>query len=424
MKKFVFESYSFDKIKSLATFSYKFEYGYSFTETVSFDVGCEYDEKLLDRALFLAFVLVGVSYYKTNPTKEVKIDYPIDGWQADFFNTVFQEGLGQFAYENDLRREDLAHFIATSPISEGPLPYHGNGVLALQSGGKDSLLTAAILKENNINFDSWYVSSGRYHPTFLDNIGERLIISSRSIDRDSLKKSIETGGKNGHVPVTYILQSLAVVQAILIGKNTIITSIAHEGEEPHSKIGNMLVNHQWSKTWLAEKNFAQYVNRYISKNIKIGSLLRKYSELKVSELFVEKSWKDYGDKFSSCNVANYQQASDNSQLSWCGKCPKCANSYLLFAPFLSNKKLSNIFAGKDLFADNSMEFTFKGLLGVDGVLKPLECVGEVEELRLAYKMAKEKGGYANLSFNVPDSSFDYQKLYEAQEWAEKMLIYK
>lgn len=421
MNRFIFESYGFDKDKSLALFNYRFKDGQAFTEKVSFTTNRDYDEKTLDKALFLAFLLIGTSYYKTFPTKEVQLDYPIDEWQAGFFDRVYQEGLGQFAYENGLKRDNLAHFAPNNPVTEKPLLYHGSGILALQSGGKDSLLTASILGDKNIDFDSWYVSSGLYYPKFISNIGSKSIISRRAIDVDALRSSAEKGAKNGHVPITYILQSLAVVQAILIDKNIIITSIAHEGEEPHSRIGDMEVNHQWSKTWAAERDFADYVHRYISPNIKVGSLLRKYSELKVAKLFVEHAWEKYKDKFSSCNIANYRQAIDNSELSWCGDCPKCANSYLLFAPFLPSKELNSIFGGKDLLANANLEDTFKGLLGVDSVAKPFECVGEIRELRLAYHMALEKRDYTKLSFNVPKSSFDYQKLYESQDWASEML---
>ena len=50
-----------------------------------------------------------------------------------------------------------------------------------------------------------------------------------------------------------------------------------------------------------------------------------------------------------------------------------------------------------------------------------ECIGEIDELRLAYHMAQERGGYESLPFDVPKSDFDYMKVYPAQDWAVKML---
>lgn len=421
MTKFIFKNFEIDYDLAIAKFNYEYDNGYHFTEEVKFQKGLKYDTELVGKALFLSFILIGTSYYKAFPLSEVHMGFDVDEWQAKFFNSVYQEGLSQFAFENGLRREDLAHFKITSLESGKPVKYDGDGVLALQSGGKDSLLTATLLKDNGQRFTPWYVSSSESYPKILDSLSGGIAICTRKIDLDELKKAASNGGMNGHVPITYIIKSLAVVQAILLGKNKILTSIGHEGEEPHAKIGDLEVTHQWSKTWEAEKLFAEYVARYISPDIKIGSPLRKYSELRIAELFVENCWEKYGSEFSSCNVGNYRLGSDNSNLVWCGECPKCANSYLLFAPFVPSVKLKNIFGGKDLFAEPSLEYTFKGLLGLDGVTKPFECVGEIEELRLAYHMAMKRGGYEKLPFEVLDSEFNYKHLYQSQDWAEKML---
>lgn len=421
MTKFTFKNFEFDYSQSIAKFHYEFDNGYGFAEEVRFQSGFDCDHELMRRALFLAFILIGTSYYKAFPEPVVNMSFDIDEWQTKFFNTVYQEGLSQFAFENELRREDLAHFKVTSPISEKPVAYDGKGILALQSGGKDSLLLTTLLSEKGLNFTPWFVSSSDKYPEILDELGQAPAICTRLIDFENLKKAAENGAKNGHVPITYIIQSLAVIQAILLGKNQIVTSIGQEGVEPHTKIGDLPVMHQWSKTWAAEKEFSEYVTRYISPDIKIGSPLRQFSELRVAELFVKHSWKKFGQEFSSCNIANYRQGNDNSKLSWCTECPKCANSYLLFAPFVPSAELKNIFSGKDLFLDHALEFTFKGLLGIDSIPKPFECVGETGELRLAYKMAMKKDGFSKLPFDVPDSTFDYTQTYPVQEWAEKMI---
>jgi hypothetical protein len=422
MNQFIFNSYSFDPSTSSATFEYGFEDGRRFTERIIFAKGRTENTELLDRALFLAFILIGTSYYKTFPSTTISINQPLDEWQAQFFTSVYQEGLSQFAYENELTRNDLARFRVTdNHVSKKLDGYTGSGSLVLQSGGKDSLLTATLLNEANKPFTGWYLSSTKHHPQILNEATADLKTAIRTIDREGLKQAIEDGGRNSHVPITYIVQSLALIQAILLGKSDVIVSIAHEGEEPHHHIDDLAVTHQWSKTWSSEQNFAEYVSRYISSNIRIGSPLRNLSELRVAELFVQHSWKTYGHQFSSCNVANYQQGSDNSTLKWCGNCPKCANSYLLFAPFLESSELKSIFNGQDLFTKLSLERTFKGLLGIDGEPKPFECIGEIDELRLAYHKAQSRGGYGALSFSVPESSFDYMRDYPAQEWAVKML---
>lgn len=418
MSVFVFEGYSFQAGK--ARFVYSFEGGQRFAEEVDFAITEKpYDEAVLQKALFLCFLLIGSSYFKTFPTRDVKvIPGQLDQWQVKFFNTVYQEGLSQFAFENQLNRNSLAWF-SPSPklLSSPPVDYQSRGLLSLVSGGKDSLLTATLLQRGQHEFTPWYLSHSESHPAILDQLGQPLVVAKRRIDQQGLELAAKQGGKNGHVPITYIVQSLALVQAILLGKNKILVSIGHEGEEPHASIEDLPVTHQWSKTWSAEQYFTEYVARYISPDIIIGSPLRGFSELKIAELFVNNSWQSFGQGFSSCNVANYAQGADNTQLKWCGQCPKCANSFLLFAPFVTKEELASLFGGQDLFTSAALQETFKGLLGIDGVMKPFECVGEIEELRQAYHMAQAKNEYGQLSFGVPSSNFDYNKRYESQDIA-------
>lgn len=428
---FKFLNYTFDPQTLTAEFSYQGEDKIIFTEKIKFHAPTfsnhapkfsNHAPELLNRALFLAFVLIGTSYYKSHPTTSVELPQPIDEFQAHFFSTVYQEGLSQFAFENNLTRADLAHFTATPDYhATGPLGYDGTGTLALQSGGKDSLLTATLLREQGINFTPWFVGYGNSnHPQIIDKISdEPTQIVERFIDHINLQKS---AGKNGHVPITYIVMSLALIQAIINNENVVITSVAQEGNEPHGMIGNLPVNHQWSKSWAAEQLFAKYVATYISPNIHIGSPLRKYSELKVAELFAQKCWQNYGDKFSSCNRANYTQGSDSQELTWCGDCAKCANSYLLFCPFLLAETLTDTFAGQDLFAKPELTEIFKGLLGIDGIMKPFECIGTIDELRYAYHHRDQSSDkqYQDLPFTVPSSNFNPNTLYPAQPYFQEL----
>lgn len=424
---FEFLDYSFDYDDYRASFRYRGVDGIIFTERVTFagpssenPIKPDRDyQEILDRALFLAWILLGTSYYKSHPTTEVKLPTQIDKWQANFFNHVYQEGLSQFAFENNLTRDDLAHFRfiddkgPTRETLTSSIRYSGKGNIVLQSGGKDSLLVGKLLEQSDIDFTPWYAtnSTTKSYPDVINNWKIAPEIAIREIDLENLHKS---SGLNGHVPVTYINESLALIQAILDGKNTVIASIAQEGDEAHAEIGNLEVNHQWSKSWQAEQLLAEYVTKYISQDLHIGSPLRKYSELRVAELFVENCWTDFGEKFSSCNRANYQQGQQNQNLTWCADCAKCANSYLLFCPFLPAKQLQAIFGREELFKKPSLTDIYKGLLGIDGFIKPFECVGTVDELRKAYEMRGED--YADLPFEVPRSDFDYLAEYPIQEY--------
>ena len=420
-KTFVFESYEYNRSTGVATFTYSFDSTRRFTEVVTFDAIQNYDAALLDKALRLAFLTAGVSYYKCFPAREVVFtNIELSEGEAKLMNHVYHEGLSQFMFENQLTLESIVHFTAGNRHDE-PIGFTDKGVLVLQSGGKDSLLLAEILQERQVDFTGVYMSSSGDHPGVLDDIGaSRIRVVKREIDGRALAQARADGALNGHVPVTYITYAYSLVDAILHGENTVLASIGREGAEPHEWIGDMPVNHQWSKTWEAEQMLAEYVHAAISPDIHVGSPLRRFSELRVAELFVQKAWSRFGHRFSSCNVANYRQGHDNNHLSWCGECPKCANSFLLFAPFVKPDELMGLFSGKDLFASQQLTETFKGLLGIDGVMKPFECVGEVAELRKAYHMAQERypGAY-QLPFVVPESTFDYIAEGEYQDWTDQ-----
>lgn len=417
---FVFEGFEFDRTSGLLTFRYSFDGKRAFSEHTRFDVPSDFNEEAFERAAFLAFVLAGVSYYKCYPTRKMTFaTHRISPVQAEFFNTVYRDGLSQFVYENGLSPDDIGTFEASIETPPVAIEYDGTGILALQSGGKDSLLLACMLEQKGRQFTPWYLSQAASHPQILDTIGGELLTPKRELDKDALAAAISDGALNGHVPVTFINLAYALVDAVLHGQDMVLAAIGQEGEEPHAYIGDYPVRHQWSKTWQAEQLFAGYVHDFVSPVLRVGSPLRGFSELKIAELFVEYAWDRYGHTFSSCNVANYKQGQGNDRLVWCGHCPKCANSFLLLAPFVTEAELTGIF-GKNLFGESDLTDTFKGLLGVDNVMKPFECVGETEELRRGYWLARGNG-YSPLPFDVPKSDFDRDVLGPHQSWTDQMI---
>ena len=414
---FVFDSYGYSPDTHEAYFTYKIR-DYVYTERLAFAPPAgDVNQVVFDAALRLAFLLVGTSYYKCFPAAKAELPFVVDEWQANFLNSVYRDGISQFIFENKLDPNTLVYFDATGESkSAGELG--AEGIVCLQSGGKDSLLLASMLREKGTASTPWYVSSTDVHPSVLDTFETPLRVVKRIIARDELARAKENGGLNGHVPVTYIVTSFAIIDAVLHGENTVLLGIGNEGAEAHAYVGDMAVNHQWSKTWPAEQMFSEYVRRYIATDMRVGSPLRSFTELHIAELFVQHAWGRYGRSFSSCNVGNYRQGNDNTTLGWCGTCSKCANSYLLFAPFVDPAELRDVF-GSDLLANPDLVDDFKGLLGIDDAMKPFECVGEVDELRAAYRMALTRG-YTALPLDVPESLFDKDANHPAQPWVNEL----
>lgn len=377
---FEFLDYHFNKNISVATFRYQGASNIIFTETVDFAPSTiDYDPTILNAALFLAFIAIGTSYYKIAPTSSVILPYTLDNFSANYFNQIYQEGLSQFAFENHLTRNDLAHFPAVDS-QKIPTPHATptrHQPLVLVSGGKDSLLLYEKLRPNTPQVI--YITPSKHTPKILDQFDPLII--HRHLDLANLKAA---NGLSGHVPITLINETLAIIQAILIGCDSIALGIGREGIEPHAYIDDLAVNHQWSKTPTAQNLFKTYLGTHITTSIHLNSPLEDLTELDIAREFATTCWGKYGHDFSSCNVANYKQTATNRQLKWCGKCAKCANSYLLFAPFIYAKEQKQLFGGQDLFRDPDLTEIFKGLLGVDNAMKPFECIASVAELREAY----------------------------------------
>ena len=417
-KKFIFVGYEYDDQTGVASFRYCFDNERWFEETASFEPASNYDKPVFNRVLFMAFILAGISYYKTFPTKQVGLRRgAFSENEAKFFGEVYRDGLSQFVYENELSPNDIAAF--TGDHTKKPLSYAGVGMVALQSGGKDSLLLAELLKRSGHDFTVEHMRQSTTYPAVIDRIDKPVRTFRRTIDSAALTVAAEEGGLNGHVPITLIVLAYSLLDAVLHNQNIVLSAIGQEGEEPHHYLGDYAVRHQWAKTWRAEQLLISFIHRNISQNLYIGSPLRSLSELKIAGLFARFAWDKYGDSFSSCNVANYTQGHDNDTLAWCGSCPKCANSFLLFSGFIPRDQLTSLF-GSDLYENQALMQDFKGLLGIDGVSKPFECVGEIGELRRAYWLGR-RNAHSALPFDVPESDFDIDGAGPSQGWASEMI---
>jgi hypothetical protein len=77
---------------------------------------------------------------------------------------------------------------------------------------------------------------------------------------------------------------------------------------------------------------------------------------------------------------------------WCKRCAKCVFLFACFSAFLPKEKILEIFGG-NLYTHERLLPLFRQILGIEG-FKPLDCVGEPEEMILAMHLASERGEYA------------------------------
>ena len=405
---FIFEKYSFDTNKNEVELHYSLDGELEFTETIRWEVSTKNcDEHILDEALFGLWIMCGISYFKTYLPKKITIKKSgLTKSQAKFFNKIYTHGLAQFFYTNQLEWEEAINFEATKEEVAETATAGGEGCISALGGGKDSIVAAELLKRLGMKPECWSVNQAERFLNLSKKIGTKTHKVTREID-PLLAKLNSEGAYNGHVPITAINSFIGIVLAILLNKKSIIWAIEGTAEEPNTKWKGLDVNHQYSKTLEFEKDMQDYIFQNIAKDIEHYSILRPLTELRIAEVFCNNYLNDYQGLFSSCN-ANFTIGND-SELRWCGKCPKCAFVFIIFSPFLKKTDLLNLFGGKDIFADEEMAPIIKELLGITGH-KPLECVGEIAETRLAVQMAKQSGQYPELSqYNFPEVKYDYRK---------------
>lgn len=151
----------------------------------------------------------------------------------------------------------------------------------------------------------------------------------------------------------------------------------HSASAPNISANGIDVNHQYSKSFAFEKDFAHYVRDHIAPNVNYFSLLRPLTETAIVERFAKLD--KYHAVFRSCNAA-FRQDEQQRGKNWCCGCPKCRFIFLALALFMDKQKLIGIF-GKNLLNDESQTQGFADLCGL-GDHKPFECVGEIEESAL------------------------------------------
>lgn len=389
---FIFDSYGFDPKTGVIELKYSLDDSLHFTEKVTlqkdglFPAGV--DPALLDRALFTLHLIGGVSYFKTCCPRKMEIrSGALTEDQAAFWNTVYEKGLAEFFYRNDLDPEGLIRFPAGAQEAAPPLPLaqEHERILVPIGGGKDSLLTAEMLKAAGVECTLFRLGA---HPLIEAAAGAAklpVIYAERRLPAELFKLN-EEGALNGHVPISAYLSCLTVAVALLYGFDAVAMSNERSADEGNVKWKGRTVNHQWSKSLEFERLFQEYLARFLTPDLGYFSLLRTLSELHISQHMAQLP--QYFGCMTSCN-ANWRIVKERPAERWCGHCPKCAFAFCQFAAFLGTEDLLAIF-GRNLYEDDSLLPLYRELLGMEGC-KPFECVGTPEETAAAMLLAVKRG---------------------------------
>jgi hypothetical protein len=390
-KSFIFKKYELDRTSGQVKFYYSFDDKINLTEIFKFNASKvewkKTNAKLIDTILFNLHLAAGVSYYKIYCSKIIIIDSGnLNRAQAKFWDNLYTNGLGEFFYKNKIDFRGLINFPCSQAVSK-PIKFSPpDRSLVPVGGGKDSIVTAELLKNGRHDFSLFTLRDSQIQKEVSRLIGRNRIVVGREMDNKIFELN-KKGAYNGHVPISAIYSFSALLAAALYGYKNIIFSNEQSANYGNVKYLDKKINHQYSKSFAFEKSLSEYINRYITPSVKYFSLLRPFSELKIVEIFSK--YKKYFKTFSSCN-RNFKLTGGQSER-WCGECAKCAFVFALLSAFLPKKNLLEIF-GKNLYADKKLLNIFLELLGEKN-FKPFDCVGTPEEMKLAMFLAWQRGEY-------------------------------
>jgi hypothetical protein len=383
IRTFRFVRCGFDAASGVAQLVYAFDDGPELVETITVPgapfVLDDARAAAAERALRLLHLIAGVSYYKAAVPPEIRIeDYAIDAETAALLDTIYLNGLGEFAYRNGLNLHGRIRFPhGDVPQAKAPALGLQRHALVAIGGGKDSLVSIEALRAADVAQTVTWIGGSQLIRACAERTGLPTLNIGRALAPELFEYNRQ-GAWNGHIPVTAVNSAILAFAAILRGFDQVVFSNERSASYGSLIEGTGEVNHQWSKGWAFEQAFGEHLQRHVAADLHYYSLLRPLSELAVARQFAKTD--RYDAWFSSCN-RNFHILGERPVNRWCGVCPKCHFVFLALAPFMPKPRLTAIF-GRNLLDDPSQVGGFDALLEYRDH-KPFECVGEGRESRAA-----------------------------------------
>ena len=347
----------------------------------------------VERAAQLVFLLAGVSYYKAFAPAVVDLG-TMEAPPAlrTFLRSYYIDGLGEFAYRNNLDLRDMQVVGGAPPPSAIPKTPEPPGAISRPlvpfGGGMDSLVTVELVTRTTPDASLFIVSGERDRFAAIENAGAAtrlpVLRATRRLDPVILR-SRELGFLNGHVPVTGILSAIAVLAALMSDHDAVVMSNEWSASSGNLERDGQLINHQYSKSLDFERSFREALRTFVGPLPAYFSLLRPFSELWIAQQFARHP--SHIRAFRSCNRAFHIDPTQRLD-HWCGHCDKCIFIDLILSPFVERRLLSEVFrGGAEPLENGELIETFRTLIGVTPDAKPFECVGDVDECRAAVVLA-------------------------------------
>ena len=321
------------------------------------------------------------------------------------WQTVLNKVWGQWRYEHDLPGEPRVRWVSAPSPSGGPIfcdrGEDGTGAipeaLVFCGGGKDSLVMMRLMERAGLPFSVYTYTSNVYGPAapqerLLDGLLARLSghpaphLHHRTRVLDDLVDApvLELHGRE------YGVRSLTAAEtpASVFGALPVVLAggfrrmvLGHEASANRGNLwwarGGEEINHQWGKSLEAERLLADYLKEELIADLELFSLLMPLHDVLIFELLRQ----DIAalPATHSCNV----------QKPWCRRCAKCSYVWLSCRAHLPDPDVRAVFP-EELTEIPENRIHFEQLLGL-AAHTPFECVGQVEEARLALALCGRRG---------------------------------
>lgn len=406
--KFVYESFS-HHLKGnqlLCEFKYSIPPDHRFTHTVTFEnlsTPPGWANALPGGELVFQLGLAEMfSYWKltSSPIVEITAGH-LTPDQIKFWHKLFIKGMGQYFYENHIDFTDKNFLVIKNGGTLGKSraimpPERSEGartpskmvaaahdlsasqVLTPLGGGKDSIVTAELLK-NHFHIRPIIV----YPTTPASERVSRLItptppIVVRRILDPYMLKLTKQDFLTGHIPYSAALAFIFLLAAASESIPYIAVSNEAGSDEGNVNYLGHTINHQYSKSFEFETDFQNYISQSLSPSVSYFSFLRPLHELQIAQLFSKMP--QYFKDFRSCN--KNQQAD-----SWCGHCPKCLSVALTLMPWVGEAKVIEIIGANPL--TDPANHKLLAQMTDPAQVKPFECIVSTEEAQVCLEFIQK-----------------------------------
>ena len=181
---------------------------FELSESLKFPISIpeSYETEKLTRALHIA---LSISYYKTFLPPEIEHDYEMTETEAGFWNGVYENGLGEFLFKNQLPFDRLARFSAQNGDTTSAQPtndWQEKTLLGI-GGGKDSIVAGELLKAISMSTTGFVLATKQNSGQATDvaiTMDVDLQTIERTIDSQIIEINKLPGALNGHIPISLI----------------------------------------------------------------------------------------------------------------------------------------------------------------------------------------------------------------------------